>query len=281
PSSSIIMSDYVLYNYTPSLAAAVICMLLFITFTSGHIFFVWKHKTKFFITFIIGGLFETIGYGARAVNAHEAPNYATMPYALQSLFILLAPSLFAASIYMILGRIICLVDGNSRSLIRSTKLTKMFVLGDVLSFFIQSGGGAIMSGAKTSSKLKLGEDVIVVGLIVQIIFFGFFVVVSVVFHKRMESNPTSAAMSTPVKWQQYMFVLYSASAMIMIRCLYRVIEYIQGSTGFLQSHEYFAYAFDTSLMLIVMLIFLIFHPSQITSQGRAKLDDVELMRGDI
>lgn len=140
PSLSFTMSGYSLYNYTPSLAAAIIFLLLFVFLICGHIFFVWKHKTIFFITFVVGGLFEAIGYAARAVNAHEAPNYSTMPYALQSLFILLAPSLFAASIYMILGRIIRLVDGDSRSLIRATRLTKIFVLGDVLSFFIQSGG---------------------------------------------------------------------------------------------------------------------------------------------
>ncbi|KAJ5706014.1 hypothetical protein N7536_001703 [Penicillium majusculum] len=275
------MSDYVLYNYTPSLAAAIIFLILFNAITIGHIFFVWKHKTKFFITFIIGGLFETVGYGARALNAHEAPNYSTMPYALQSLFVLLAPSLFAASIYMILGRIIRLLDGDSKSLIRATRLTKIFVLGDVLAFFMQSGGGGIMSSAKSASSLKLGEDVIIVGLIVQIIFFGFFIVVSVIFHKRMAGDPTSAAMATSVDWHRYMLVLYFASALIMIRCLYRVIEYIQGSTGFLQSHEYFAYTFDAALMLLVTIIFLVFHPSQIISEGHRKLDDMELMRGDM
>ncbi|CAI7582674.1 unnamed protein product [Penicillium discolor] len=275
------MSDYVLYNYTPSLAAAIIFLILFNAITIGHIFFVWKHKTKFFITFIMGGLFETVGYGARAVNAHEAPNYSTMPYALQSLFVLLAPSLFAASIYMILGRIIRLLDGDSKSLIRATRLTKIFVLGDVLAFFIQSGGGGIMSSAKSASSLKLGEDVIIVGLIVQIIFFGFFVVVSIIFHKRMAGDPTSAAMATSVDWHRYMLVLYFASALIMIRCLYRVIEYIQGSTGFLQSHEYFVYVFDAALMLLVAIIFLVFHPSQIISGGHRKLDDMELMRGDM
>ncbi|CAI7644004.1 unnamed protein product [Penicillium glandicola] len=270
---------YTLYNYTPSMAAAVISVVCFITLTFGHIFFVFKHKTKFFITFIIGGFFEAMGYAGRAVNAHQAPNYGTMPYALQSLFILLAPSLFAASIYMILGRIIRLTDGDSRSLIRATRLTKIFVLGDVLSFLVQSGGGAIMSSAKTASKLKLGEDVIIVGLIVQIIFFGFFVIVSVIFHKRMARDPTSAAMGTSVDWHRYMIVLYTASGMIMVRCLYRVIEYIQGSTGFLQSHEYFAYVCDASLMFGVMIIFLIYHPSQIVSGGHRKLDDMELMRG--
>lgn len=63
-----------------------------------------------------------------------------MPYIIQSVFLLVAPALFAASIYMELGRIINLTDGDSRSIIGRTKLTKIFVTGDVLSFFAQSGG---------------------------------------------------------------------------------------------------------------------------------------------
>jgi hypothetical protein len=54
--------------------------------------------------------------------------------------LLLGPSFFAASIYMILGRIIRLTGGENHSPIRPTRLTKIFVLGDVLSFFVQSGG---------------------------------------------------------------------------------------------------------------------------------------------
>lgn len=137
-----------------------------------------------------------------------------------------------------------------------------------------------MSSAKSPSSVKLGENVIIVGLIVQIIFFGFFVAVSVIFHKRMVENPTSAAMGTSVDWRRYMFVLYFASALIMVRCLYRVIEYMEGSSGVLQSYEYFMYIFDTALMLMVTLIFLAFHPSKIVS-GHRKLDDMELMRGEM
>lgn len=41
---------------------------------------------------------------------------------------------------MILGRIIKLTDGDSKSLIRATRLTKIFVYDDVLSFFVQCAG---------------------------------------------------------------------------------------------------------------------------------------------
>lgn len=54
--------------------------------------------------------------------------------------ILVAPALFAASIYMILGRIIASVDGESLSLIKKRWLTKVFVTSDVVTFIVQLGG---------------------------------------------------------------------------------------------------------------------------------------------
>ena len=125
--------------------------------------------------------------------------------------------------------------------------------------------------------MKLGENVIIAGLVVQILFFGFFVVVSVIFHKRIIANPTAESLSCTVSWKRYLFVLYFASVMIMVRCIYRVVEYIQGQTGVLQSHEYYAYMFDALLMFQVMVVFVIFHPIQVLSRDAPKSDDTELM----
>jgi hypothetical protein len=83
---------------------------------------------------------EVVGYIGRVMSAKESPNWTTTPYIMQSLLLLLAPALFAASIYMILGRIIALTDGDTHSLIRAKWLTKIFVGGDVLSFLGQSTG---------------------------------------------------------------------------------------------------------------------------------------------
>jgi surface polysaccharide O-acyltransferase-like enzyme len=65
-----------------------------------------------------------------------------MPYILQSVFILLGPAFYAASIYMALGRLICFLEGQHHSPIRVKLLTKIFLMGDIFSFFGQ-GGGAI------------------------------------------------------------------------------------------------------------------------------------------
>ncbi|GLI76906.1 hypothetical protein PoHVEF18_005184 [Penicillium ochrochloron] len=120
------MSGYVLYNYTPSPAVANVALLLFLAATVVHIFLAIKNRTKSLTAFIIGGFLETIGYAARAVNAHQAPNYSTMPYALQSLFVLIPPSLFAASVYMILGRIIRLRATRDVLFLRETSQRFLF-----------------------------------------------------------------------------------------------------------------------------------------------------------
>jgi hypothetical protein len=83
---------------------------------------------------------EFVGYAARAASARQAPDFTLTPYIIQSLLLLLGPSFFAASIYMVLGRIIRLTGGERHSMIRPSWLTKIFVIGDVLSFFVQSGG---------------------------------------------------------------------------------------------------------------------------------------------
>lgn len=74
------------------------------------------------------------------MSANEAPDYSLGPYIMQTLLLLIAPALYAASIYMILGRIIRLVDGALYSIIPLRWLTKLFVFGDVVSFMTQGAG---------------------------------------------------------------------------------------------------------------------------------------------
>lgn len=81
-----------------------------------------------------------IGYVARAVSCQQTPDWTLTPYIIDVILVLVAPALFAASVYMELGRIILVTDGERHSIIRAKWLTKIFVMGDILSFLMQSGG---------------------------------------------------------------------------------------------------------------------------------------------
>jgi hypothetical protein len=58
----------------------------------------------------------------------------------QALLLLLGPPFYAVSIYMILGRLTRLLDGEKLSLVKVTWLTKLFLFGDVISILAQAMG---------------------------------------------------------------------------------------------------------------------------------------------
>ncbi|OCL13291.1 RTA1-domain-containing protein, partial [Glonium stellatum] len=128
---------FVLYRYHPSLAAAIIFIVLFTTSTIIHIVQAVRTRARFLIPFIIGGIFEILGYVGRAQSSQDQWNLGA--FIQQSVLLLVAPALFAASIYMTLGRIILLLDGEKYSVVKKRYLTKIFVAGDIFSFLLQSG----------------------------------------------------------------------------------------------------------------------------------------------
>lgn len=185
------------------------------------------------------------------------------PYLIQNLLILLAPALFAASIYMVLGRLIRLLEADDLSIIRVNWLTKIFVLGDVLSFLAQSGGGGMLAKAKTADDQKRGNNIILGGLGIQVVFFGLFIVTTIIFHLRINKQPTARSNSVTVPWRRFIMVLYATSIFIMVRSLFRMAEFGMGSDGVLQSNEVYLFVLDGLLMLLVTLAFLWYHPGDI------------------
>ncbi|KAH6715108.1 RTA1 like protein-domain-containing protein [Leptodontidium sp. 2 PMI_412] len=250
---------YYLYRYKPSVAVAAVSCALFAVATGVHIFKMYRSRAWFLVPLVLGGLFEVIGFAARAYSAtQKAPDWSLGPFIIQSVLTLVAPALFAGSIYMILGRVILMTDGERYSMVRQKWLTKTFVCGDIFAFLLQSAGAGLMS---SSSMSKTGEWVVVGGLIFQIIFFGLFVVVAFMFHTRLQKSPTTPSLSVP--WRKHLWALYISSALILIRSIFRVVEFVQGNTGYLFRHEVFMYIFDALLMFGVVVLFIFVHPGEI------------------
>lgn len=129
--------DFKLYHYTPSLDAAIIFIICFSicailhTWRTAHLENIPKknlllhscphgalceHGTKprhLFKLIIL--TVEVVGYiGSAVANSYPL---ALGPFIIQALLILLAPPLFAASIYMVLGRTIVLFQAEHHSII--------------------------------------------------------------------------------------------------------------------------------------------------------------------
>ncbi|KAL5603268.1 hypothetical protein FOBRF1_010801 [Fusarium oxysporum] len=258
-------ADWSFYRYEPSTAAAVIFVVLFSITTIIHVFQLIKTKTWYMLAFCLGGISEIAGYIGRAINSTEDPGCWTLgPYVVQSVLLLIAPALMAASIYMILSRVILLTEGEVHAVIRRRWLTKIFVVGDIISIELQSAGGSMMSGANEGNNLmKIGEYVIIGGLFFQLAIFGIFIVVVSVFHRRMNRSPTNKSLEPSIRWRHYLTTLYITSGFIWVRSLFRVIEYLDGNDGYLMRTEAFMFVFDATLIWIVMIWMNWYHPSEI------------------
>lgn len=163
---------------------------------------------------------------------------------------------------MVLGRLITLVRAEALSPIRPTWLTKIFVLGDLLSFIIQ-----IMGSGMLSKNFNLGKTIILIGLIAQIICFGLFVLVAVLVSRRLAQNPTPMAKlldsrSTKNGWMGVMRVVFLASALIFIRSLFRLIEFAGNEDSPPQKSEAYLYVCDSTLMFGVLAVLIYSHPSE-------------------
>ena len=166
---------------------------------------------------------------------------------------------------------------------------------------VNLGGGIQATG--TLDALHTGEKIIIGGLFVQLFFFGFFIVVSGVFHYRLSRDlplkkrysplsifksrqshqivqpwsTVSRASLQDLPWKRHLFNLYFASALIMIRSIFRVVEYLGGNAGYLLSHEVYLYVFDALLMFFVMVSFNWAHPSQVTDAYQKRLRNASPM----
>ncbi|KAH8588278.1 RTA1 like protein-domain-containing protein [Bisporella sp. PMI_857] len=249
-----------LYKYTPNQIVPIIAAVLFGSSAIMHLVVMMRKRTLFYSPLVAGAIMMTMGYAMRFLSAKN-PNSIPL-YAGQNLLLILPPSLYAATIYMIYGRIVIFVKSPEASVIRPTRVTKIFVLGDVVSFFMQAGGGTMMAQA---SSAKLGQKVILGGLFAQLLFFGFFLVIAVIFKRRMAqpAHLRAVAVSGRNTWCGLLILLMIAAVLIILRCLYRVAEFAMGMDGYLMKHEVFMYVADMAPMLFVQVLFHIVHAGDV------------------
>lgn len=183
---------------------------------------------------------ETVGYLTRIFSAHHVFDKGL--FICQFALVVLAPVLIAAGDYIMFGRLLMGVL-PSRGL-RATSLTVparsvlwTFLTGDIISFILQGIGAGIMSSASNGSnlkKLRLGQNVMIGGLCVQLLFFGFFTLAAIRFDLKTRKMGFGNGAQRP-KWRYLLWALYASCFLILVRSGYRVAEFSQGWTGFLVS----------------------------------------------
>lgn len=174
---------------------------------------------------------------------------------------------------MTLSRIILAVNGAKYSSIAPRWLTRIFVFGDIFSFIIQASGAGLRVQAgsgNSNTDPNLGSNIIVGGLIFQIIIFGIFIIAAFMFNTKFCRDSSPTGMSTDIPWQQALNMLYVTSLFIMARNIFRAVEYAMGSDGYLLGVEWGVYVFDAALMTLTMAWFLWRYPNRLRQSSKIR-----------
>jgi hypothetical protein len=179
---------------------------------------------------------QVLGFLVRVLCRWHSDSIAA--YAVQACLIVVAPVLYSASIYMVLGRLVSSIHGDDLSLIHPSKMSKIFIWADFVTLNVQANGAGITANKDLA---KPGQYIVIAGLVLHLLVFGCFLILVTVFHVRINCqldvqdavthpNEISEAQAT-IPWRQGLLMLYICSVLIMARSIFRIAEYIMGVDG--------------------------------------------------
>ncbi|KAF4333122.1 RTM1 [Fusarium beomiforme] len=267
--------SYYLYNPSKPLAG-VVAGLYGISFCIT-LFQIIRKKAWVWLFMLLAIAMEVIGYAARVVSASKPTEKG--PYVVQFTLVILPPVLMAGVIYVIFARIVFwVVPPESRTLRflwvpRETArfITLLFVGFDIISLLLQLVAAVLIAGTDPTdpdakNKLNLGKTLGLVGVSTQIAGFGLFTVSAIRFHfaaRRLSSDfakDNQEKHGIEKRWQTLLIVVNVSCLLILIRSIYREIDFAGGKYGTTHKKEWYLYVFDTLPILLVVFLYNIFFP---------------------
>ncbi|KAF7719816.1 RTA-like protein [Penicillium ucsense] len=245
------------YGYVPSLGAGIAFLVLFgLTMVVHTVQLCWK-RTWWCAVFSIGALVEILGWAGRTWSA-ECP-YNNTAFLMQISTLIMAPTFFTAGIYILLGRFIQILGPESSSIKPSLYLW-IFCTCDIVSLVVQAIGGGMASGqaGKVGGNTKPGTDVMVAGIIFQLVSITVFVACAADFVRRTLRRRLLQSLNGSVV--PLLGAMIFSVLCIYIRSIYRTIELLQGWSGYLITHEKYFIVLDGVMMVLAVAVFNVIHP---------------------
>ncbi|KAF6827379.1 hypothetical protein CMUS01_09033 [Colletotrichum musicola] len=258
----------------------------------------WRSKAWSFATYLgLGTIFELASYAARIVLANNPWIFGA--FVVQMLFLLLGPTLVAASISVTFKHLV-LHYGREWSVLRPRLYPWVFVGTDFISILIQAVGGAVAAFATSGSEENMqladvSSALLVTGVVFQVanmVICGGLMLIYLWRRRRglasrsggsvREESSGSEAVSPgskavrpdgEKKLKIFIIAITVAYVAIVIRCIYRVPEMAGGWGNDLQKDEVTFLVLDGAMILVAVWLLTIFHPAfYFPSLGKKKVE---------
>ncbi|KAI0363895.1 RTA1-domain-containing protein [Pilatotrama ljubarskyi] len=266
-----------LYGYTPTRSVCIIFVILYSVSTLLHIWQSTRSRAWWLLpTIVLAGSAEIVGWVARTISSNDPT--VRMPYIIQVSILVLAPTPLVAALFIGFGRVSDRL-GAEYSRLRPQLYSKIFLTCDITSLMIQGGGGGIAAGATNDpSKIRLGSNIILGGLFIQIIAMTIFVACMCEYaYRRATDRPfrkpevmsyreagvpaIRRILTRPMK--MLIAGICLATIFIYIRSVYRIIEFLNGFDGSIAHNQTLFDLFDGMLVTLAMYTLNVMHPGQL------------------
>ncbi|KAJ2746725.1 hypothetical protein GGI20_001146 [Coemansia sp. BCRC 34301] len=243
------------FTYYPKDVYPDVAMALYFVATVVLIAQIVRQKAQFWLYILPGTAFaEALGYLFRELCVRETT---FTLYVLMTLFLLLPPNAMALANYKTVGKIIAQSAAQPRWFFLKSRFVNWFYFSsDVLSIALQGAGGGMMTNFKHR---ETGKKIVLVGLIVQLLFFACFLTTTCYVWLRpaytvamasRDSNPASAK-------RKVVFTVVVTTVLLYLRSIYRIVEFADGYGGPIYSAEWAFYVFDTLIVFIAFIVYIV------------------------
>ncbi|KAI1100061.1 RTA1 like protein-domain-containing protein [Jackrogersella minutella] len=251
--------DGSIWYYAPNKGAPVFFAVAFLATGGVHFWQAMRYQCwRLTGLYVLCALIFVAGFITRELGAVD---YTKLVYYIaSSCLVYAAPPLCELCNYYILGRVLYFVPYLSP--IHPGRVLTTFAAISTIVETLSGIGVAYETNRSLPEDLQqAGQSLLKAALIMQLVVVSLFVALAVTFHLRCLRNGINH-----VKVNQALLTLYISSAIITVRCIYRIVEFFDfssitsASPSPIVRYEWFFYVFEATLMLCNSVLLNIRHP---------------------
>ena len=194
------------------------------------------------------------GFAVRLAGAYNTDNLAYL--IASTVLIMSGPPVYALINYFILSRMLYYIPYLAP--IHPGRVATTFVgLDGVCEILIGQGAWRMVNSDSTDAQRQLGSNLVTASLCLQAALFGAFGLLAVQFHRGANK---AGVLKKDLK--VVLYVMYVSATIVTIRCIYRLVEYIEGWESSIYQNEIYFWIFEALIMFINTALLNVWHPGK-------------------
>lgn len=245
--------DY--FDFYPSMALSIVALVLFILASLTVLGMTIKTRQWYMVIASIVGFMEMGGYACRIQMLHK-PIYGA--YVAMQCLLIIPPSFLALVQYITLGKVVALVKQRfpERKLLVKPRLVIWgFFVMEIIALTCQgAGAGLSVSDKGVNDTLKSGRALLIVGLVALVVLMLCYGITAVYVNR----SPLYDVKHSH-NLRRLFPVLYVCTGLLLIRNIFRLVEFAQGFEGAIARQEKYFYGFDALMIFLILIVNTFFH----------------------